>query len=425
MPSAIDLVGPKGYEHGWKYVGGPGLPSSPAGHGSAKPVQVRHEGMGTHGVYVNGKRIGGVTSVGGGVHYAYREGVEGTTAHGSLNDAVKHMVKAHKASPSSTDMSSQYGRRIDMAAPKLGSGARFRKLSATLAARGASNPDALAAWIGRRKYGAKGMGALSHSHSNMSPLTILLAGSMSKCPACGYSADSAKFSVSGGASGTSVPSAPGDLKTPDRTTTAATGIGSDRMSLNIAARSAPHALSNTGQPAIGLANSRMPAVRSAADVLVTRGAEPGSAIVRHRMGASLVGEIRKLDDGQWAAIGPDGRQIAARTHHRTALFDVIGGYNRTVTPGIQPQPKQSPLMQHFGIPAVSALATPMTSSGSGPRTTVSAASDSDDDGTDENGLNAKGRAIYAKLKAKMPPARALAFAKNAQNMHAGKFQKAS
>ncbi len=45
--------------------------------------------------------------------------------------------------------------------PKLGSGARFKKLSADLGRKGASNPDALAAWIGRRKYGKKKFGSLS------------------------------------------------------------------------------------------------------------------------------------------------------------------------------------------------------------------------------------------------------------------------
>jgi len=39
--------------------------------------------------------------------------------------------------------------------PKLGSGARFKSLSKSLAAKGASNPGALAAYIGRKKYGAK------------------------------------------------------------------------------------------------------------------------------------------------------------------------------------------------------------------------------------------------------------------------------
>lgn len=37
----------------------------------------------------------------------------------------------------------------------LGSGERFSALTKALAARGARNPRALAAYIGRRKYGAK------------------------------------------------------------------------------------------------------------------------------------------------------------------------------------------------------------------------------------------------------------------------------
>ena len=42
---------------------------------------------------------------------------------------------------------------VQRAAPKLGTGARFAKLKSSLAAKGASDPGALAAWIGRRKYG--------------------------------------------------------------------------------------------------------------------------------------------------------------------------------------------------------------------------------------------------------------------------------
>ena len=37
----------------------------------------------------------------------------------------------------------------------LGSGERFAKLSSELGEKGADDPDALAAWIGRRKYGAE------------------------------------------------------------------------------------------------------------------------------------------------------------------------------------------------------------------------------------------------------------------------------
>ena len=39
--------------------------------------------------------------------------------------------------------------------PKLGTGARFRALVRKLRARGAKNPRALAAYIGRNKYGKK------------------------------------------------------------------------------------------------------------------------------------------------------------------------------------------------------------------------------------------------------------------------------
>lgn len=39
--------------------------------------------------------------------------------------------------------------------PKLGSGKRFSALKSILAKKGAKAPGALAAWIGRRKYGAK------------------------------------------------------------------------------------------------------------------------------------------------------------------------------------------------------------------------------------------------------------------------------
>ena len=45
--------------------------------------------------------------------------------------------------------------------PPLGAGQRFAALKKTLTAQGAKDPAALAATIGRRKYGAKKMAALS------------------------------------------------------------------------------------------------------------------------------------------------------------------------------------------------------------------------------------------------------------------------
>lgn len=45
--------------------------------------------------------------------------------------------------------------------PKLGSGERFKALSSELADKGAEDPDALAAAIGRKKYGAEHFAKLS------------------------------------------------------------------------------------------------------------------------------------------------------------------------------------------------------------------------------------------------------------------------
>ena len=51
--------------------------------------------------------------------------------------------------------------------PKLGSGARFRALKKKIAAKGkVSNPAAVAAAIGRKKYGAKKMASMSRAGRN-------------------------------------------------------------------------------------------------------------------------------------------------------------------------------------------------------------------------------------------------------------------
>lgn len=44
---------------------------------------------------------------------------------------------------------------------KLGMGGRFAKLKSQLAAKGVKNPSALAASIGRKKYGSKKMTAMA------------------------------------------------------------------------------------------------------------------------------------------------------------------------------------------------------------------------------------------------------------------------
>ncbi len=45
--------------------------------------------------------------------------------------------------------------------PKLGSGKRFKQTTKALAAKGVKDPKALAAYIGRKKYGAKKMASMS------------------------------------------------------------------------------------------------------------------------------------------------------------------------------------------------------------------------------------------------------------------------
>jgi hypothetical protein len=53
-----------------------------------------------------------------------------------------------------------------MKKPKLGTGKRFQQLSSKLARKGADDPDALAAWIGRKKYGKKKFQKLARGGKN-------------------------------------------------------------------------------------------------------------------------------------------------------------------------------------------------------------------------------------------------------------------
>jgi hypothetical protein len=309
---------------------------------------------------------------------------------------------------------------LDFAAPKLGSGTRFKKLSATLAARGARDPDALAAYIGRKRYGNTGMGRLSSGQHHANPdLGIYLAetekdnqGQTLTCPECGHIAPSGDF----GASGTSLQSKPGDLRTP------APSTGGVRQGVPLTVRSgAAHALAST-RTAVELAAGtiRRP-IHGPMDVLVRRG-QDGTAVLRHRHGGATIASLRKTDAGKWVA-SVNGRDLEPRDHQRTALMEAVGTWNKAVTGAVrpqaaplQPEPQQSALMAEYGIPAVrsAAFATPTAGAGDGPKTTTSAAAGAGG-GTDDNGLSPKAAAVYKKLLAKgFPAARALAFAKNSE-----------
>lgn len=346
---------------------------------------------------------------------------------------------------------------IGLAAP-LGTGERFRKLSSTLAARGASNPDALAAYIGRRKYGKKRFARLSHhsdhSHGPGSVLELLFAdgyGSMGSSETGGQSGSTeagvtretmhqhehshmhsdgtvhshahehghdnhGSFGV-----GPTDPRAPSTLQTP-QPVGLQTAAGFHQASAGLHPKSAAGNYGSQATPTSGgLEFSRRMAVTSPSDILVSRGAG-GTAVVRHRRGGLDIGEIRR-DGDQWVGV-MDGRSLTPHTQQRAALMELLGSHNRSsVTPyrpamPLQAAPAQSPLMQQLGISNIRAFATPATGVSAGPRVTLANGSMGDGDGDEggSSGLTPKGQAIYKKLCARgMPKERALMFAKRAQS----------
>jgi hypothetical protein len=323
-----------------------------------------------------------------------------------------------------------------------GSGANFAKLKGALAARGASNPGGLAAFIGRKKYGRKGMAKLSaHSHSNALGLASE-EGGYSHSHVVTHSHDFASLAhthdgMAGGYSprgemreGSSTSGGVSDaencspkLRTPQDGGQHSTGFQAQR--LGVGSKTGNYgSQSNTGGRAVSLAQ-KLPVI-SPWDILVSRAAD-GSAQVRHRRGGMDIGTIKRGDDGSWAAQTATGAKLTGHPHQRSALMELLGTWNgaakapeKAGVPYAQ-APEQTPLMERFGVPAISALANPSNSAGDGPRVTSMGAG-----GENTDGLSPKGKAIYAKLKARgFPPERALAFAKRAQNMGAGSFKKAS
>lgn len=314
----------------------------------------------------------------------------------------------------------------DLAQPKLGSGERFKRLSSKLAARGVRDPDALAAHIGRRKYGAKKMGALSHhSHSGDGLGGILLAGREAysadpdetvKCPSCGkMNSPDAKYCDQCGA------------KLPEDAFADLAGQAMNAIELarGGGAGTEGQLRSMLGLDRQGAANSRRPMsqkITSPWDVLITRSPE-GRAVIRHRRGGDLIGEISHTPQG-WVATPAGGQDRPPTTHQRSALMNLLGGWNSSVAgraagDPIQPAAAQTPLMAQYGIPAIRtysndrqhsiALATAVAGSSDGPRS-----------GGDLAGLSPRGVTIYKKLTGKgFPHARAAKFARRAQNFGRG------
>lgn len=248
------------------------------------------------------------------------------------------------------------------------------------------------------------------------------------CPECDYSGPASRF----GANGAGLQAKPGVLRTPAGNTAQARA----GAPLTVRGGSA-RTLSNTGTATelAGPPAGRRHPVSSPLDVLVTRG--DNGAVIRHRQGGGEIAQIRRNGDGTWNAV-MGGKNLPPHTHQRAALMEAVGTWNKSLSAPrpqaspLMPSPVQTPLMQQYGIPAVksAAFANPATSSASGPRVTMAAGSgkyDPDGDGdndatvagdTDKDGpggLSPRGQAIYKKLTAKgFPPARALAFARNAE-----------
>jgi len=253
-----------------------------------------------------------------------------------------------------------------------GSGANFKKLSGALAARGAHDPDALAAYIGRKKYGHKGMKKLAahgHSHSNVLGFTSseeggTAPGAYSHSHVVTHSHEYASLAhTHENTGGGYQPSEHGDsysgvknleagsakLRTPQDGGQHSTGFQAQR--LGVSSRTGNYgSMANTGGRALAL--SQRLAVTTPWDVVIGRG-EDGSAQVRHRRGGMAIGSIKRTETGGWAAVPDGGKPLSERTHQRAALIELLGTWNRgAVTPErpavpyAQP-PQQTPLMEKW------------------------------------------------------------------------------
>lgn len=231
-------------------------------------------------------------------------------------------------------------------------------------------------------------------------------GGQMKCPSCGYASDSADFSVSGGASGTS-DAASSSLQTRPGNT----GQVRDGVPLTVRGASSGNVgLANSYGRSIGLAR-RFP-VQQQTDMLVSRG-EDGLSVIRHRMGGTEVGKLRRNEDGTWTPV-VDGKDLSPYNHQRSAIVAMLGTYNRSVaqTPMLQPPAQQTELMQQFGVPAIRLAADD-------PDDNDAASADTS---SSSGGLTPRGQGIYKKLIAKgMSPKVAMAMAKRAQNTSPGSF----
>lgn len=491
--STVDLVGPKGYVHGWRYVGGPGLPSVEPGRktggidlGGHKPESAEgrrralaaghalppaHPG-GQPGFPITDakhweKARDAVGRSGGGARRRslakllkktapeFGKSIKGTwieqelsgaSMSNTLNFASSFIPNPSKAQWAAIDARRGGGgdekgadQHISAAKTAFSSGQHGAALDHLQQAHAMTSDPAKKSQIeslhknlagtalqagtikamSNRRAGveydlASRYRALNFADDGDNDIDDMRSRGKLECPNCGYRSDNADFQIKDGSSGTSDAGKPDALRTPGGGgEQSATGFSPGSAGLNVASKGGSYmGHSNGAGRGIELARRQ---VTSAADIVVSRAAG-GAAVIRHRRGGEKIATIQRLADGTWGGQIEGGPQLDPRNHQRAVLQDAILGWNKgQVTPfrpamPLQQAPAQTELMNQFGVTNVRALATPTNGSSDGARTTGS------DSGDGPAGLSPKGVTIYKKLIAKkFPPARALAFARRAEN----------
>lgn len=191
-----------------------------------------------------------------------------------------------------------------------------------------------------------------------------------------------------------------------------------------------HAANHT-EGAVTLAMpAKLPMVRGAADIQVTR-TGPGALNVMHKTTGTKVGVLASDGSGKtgWAATHASGKKLPAAPSVSGALAGLIAYHNRVASGTPPPQDVAATAEPQGSVdlatPAASASDGPkVTTMGSGKKTAtvkpaVSAAAA-------KLGLSAEAAVIYAKLVRKgMSPGSAKAFAKRGAAMNAKKAAKAA
>lgn len=382
----IDLVGPKGYEHGWKFVGVAG----------EKPYVGKH------------------------ISDAERAVREGRSA-----DAVNHLTAAHGGTENPELRGQIKSARDDLAAKVMGKKPAVAKAEPKVSAAGESakvgvhlTAAAKAAGEGRHADAINHLTA-AHNAAQGSGLKSMIAQRRSELAArvMGRPAPKSK----------KAPRTPEQILRDPRAPTAARirarkAIMSD-MSKTFENRSAiirraesardgSRVLANDDGQAIEMATmtGKMPKVCGAADVTCTRSG-PGSVTVMHTSTGSKVGTLDK-GMGGWQATHRTGKKLDPAPTMAASMNGLIGYHNKLAAG----QPASTDMAADG---ATVSLATPAATSSDGPRVTAMAGGKKATAAAGAASMSAEAKGVYAKLiKKGFSPKQAAAFAKRAAAMHA-------